>query len=161
VNGWTYRNQASTAAVSPVPLRRVVQTPAVSLIEVHGEHAREGDLESRLLPVLADVFNEASVDGWDGEGAAALTSRTYDSARVFLRFVPDIFPAPHVAAYPGDRIGFEWRAGSRRFCVVLVDSGGRLTYSAVFGETRDRGVIEKLDAAGRAVVLANLSRLLA
>ena len=122
--------------------------------------AAEADLESRTREDLDEVFEEASVGGWDGEGASPLLPQTHDYARRFLKLLPSWTPSPYVAPFPGGQVGFEWRAGDNGILVVTVGPDGRIAFSGRFNESRTRGT-DLLGGDASETIVSSLRRLFA
>ena len=84
-----------------------------------------------LLRELKAIRDECSEPSWDGEGAAAVSVRTYEEAIRFVSCLPHRYPIPEVTPGVQGQLGFEWYLGKSRSLIVSVRGNGKLTYSAL------------------------------
>ena len=75
-----------------------------------------------------DGYEQYATEGWDGEGAAAITADTLVAARDFLGRLPSGIPTPFVAPASDGTIGLEWRdVGSIKKLFVDIGPGSVAT----------------------------------
>jgi hypothetical protein len=136
-------------------------------IERHEAELEEAfsDRSMALTPIkswlaLEELYEETSVDNWDGYGARAVIPSTYEQATRFLNRLPTTVPDPEVSADPDGEISFEWRAGPWRVFSVSVGPTGRLTWAAFFGRTRHTHGAEPFISELPKAIIDNLTRLL-
>jgi len=92
-----------------------------------------------LVAQLIDTFEEASSDGWDGEGSIAVPRETLDLARELIESLPTAYRTPEIAAEPDGHLSLEWRVNSRRVVSVSINPDGRLHWAALIGDEDPRG----------------------
>lgn len=92
-----------------------------------------------LADQLLDAFDDASTDGWDGEGSVAVSPVTLSIARQLVESLPTEFRTPEISAEPDGHIHLEWFVSSRRVLGVSVNPDGRLHWAALIGEEDPRG----------------------
>jgi hypothetical protein len=119
-------------------------TPSVSVDEKKREQ----------LETLRDVYEEASLPGWDGHGAEPVSKATLAQALAFLDILPSTSPSPGMSAHPDGELAFEWYFGRGRVLSVSVNETGRLSYAALFGYSSQHGTEFLLDSLPEAIALA-------
>jgi hypothetical protein len=107
------------------------------------------------------VWVDASLDGWDGYGATAVSPATYGNALAFLEALPTTTPVPDVVPELDGEIAFEWDYGPRRILSVSVGPNGVLSYAALYGHTSRMHGTEKLIDRLPTVIAMCLNRLIA
>lgn len=101
----------------------------------------------------------ASSPNWDGYGALPLDPRSFEQAVRFLQALPTTAPTPDVSADPDGEVELMWHADARKTFSVSIGPRGKLTYSALLGETQSYGT-EWLSNEIPQQILYNLSRVL-
>ncbi|QXD13983.1 hypothetical protein GQ464_010985 [Rhodocaloribacter litoris] len=109
---------------------------------------------------LEEIFEDCSVENWDGYGAAAVSLDSYLEARRFLGLLPMTFPMPDVTVEPEGVIAFEWYNGPKRVFAVGIGRDGLLTYAGLFGINKTHGT-EYFGDEIPETILNNLRRLFA
>jgi len=89
---------------------------------------------------MNEIVVECTRDDWDGDGAAALSPASYQSAERFLKALPAGLRKPEVSIDPDGEMVFEWSAGAQRAFSISFGAGGKLTYAGLFGPNRTHGV---------------------
>lgn len=100
----------------------------------------------RLWDDLARIESECKMPGWDGYGAAPLSSDVLTEIRTLLEFLPSPLPAPDIVPEPTGAIGLEWRRGKDAILVLSVEGKGVISYVAIFGAETKRYGMERLGA---------------
>ena len=91
-------------------------------------------MKRELAQAIQDVSLECRVPGWDGYGAAAVTTEIVERAIAFAEAIPSGLPMPEVAAEPDGQITFECHLARRQTLSVSVDEDGMLHYAALLGK---------------------------
>jgi hypothetical protein len=111
-----------------------------------------------LFQELDEVFEECSVDNWDGYDAKPINVKSQIEAIRFARNLPTTIPTPEIAADPDGEISFEWYEGPRRVLTVSIGSHNKATYAGLFGLNKVNGEESFYDEIPKAI-LDNLNRL--
>lgn len=106
------------------------------------------------LESLRDVYEEASLRGWDGHGAEPVSEATLAQALAFLDLLPSTSPSPGMSAHPDGELAFEWYVGRGRVLSISVNDAGRLSYAALFDYSSQNGTEFLLDSLPEAITLA-------
>ncbi|MGB7218158.1 MAG: hypothetical protein WBD07_05070 [Vicinamibacterales bacterium] len=93
---------------------------------------------------------------WDGYGARPLDRRAYLAALRFLQALPTTTPVPDVSVDPDGEVDVLWYISPTRTLSVSIGPAGRLTYAALFGDTRSYGTEWFVNEIPQAILL-NLS----
>ncbi len=120
-----------------------------------------GKLREEVKSKLDRAWVDASVDGWDGYGAKAVSSATYGNALAFLETLPTTTPVPDVVPEPDGEIAFEWDYGPWRILSVSVGPTGLLSYAALYGRTSKAHGAEKFIDRLPGAIAVCLDRLMA
>jgi hypothetical protein len=88
-----------------------------------------------LRDQLADVFQEASVRGWDGYDAEPIKQSAVDTAQYLIAVMPETIPHPDVVPSPNGEIAFEWDR-SKNYVFSIRTHGRLLVYAGIFGTDR-------------------------
>ena len=119
---------------------------------------RQSETFRRLPNSLSEVYRECSRADWDGYGALAITSNTYQEARSVINALPLSMPLPDIVAEPTGEIGFEWRKGKGYIFVVSVGGKYQMTYAGLFGGNSVHGS-EYFDRTLPLTVIQHIMRL--
>jgi hypothetical protein len=111
------------------------------------------------LQELFSVYRECSEENWDGEGAAAVSVRTYQEAIKFLCSLPLTVSAPEVIPEPSGAIAFQWRKGPYFVFVASVNGTQRTSYAGLFGKGTTTYGTEDFSDAIPETIIGNLYRL--
>lgn len=111
-----------------------------------------------LIQEFGDVFEECSVDNWDGYDAKAISIDSYREAIRFARSLPTMTPLPEIAVDPDGEVALEWYEGPRKVFTVSIGSRNEITYAGLFGFNKVNGTECFYDEIPKAI-LDNLDRL--
>ena len=98
-----------------------------------------------LLKTLEELFQRNQLPNWDGEGADAISTETYEVARRLLESLPSNMPMPSVSAEPDGQLNFEWYQTPRRLLSASISSSGTLYWAALIGSEDPRGSCQFVD----------------
>ncbi len=84
---------------------------------------------------LAEAYEEASEENWDGYGATPASWGAFKQAEIFLRLLPSTILDPDVAVDPDGDISFDWYFGPSVNFTVSINANGRLNYAGLYGES--------------------------
>ena len=107
---------------------------------------------------LAEAYQEALEDNWDGYGAMAANIEAYKPASFFLDLLPSSAPHPEIAIDPDGEVSFDWHFGPRANFSVSINSTGQLSYAGLYGQNSSYGTESITNRLPRAI-LDNLARL--
>lgn len=107
---------------------------------------------------LAEAYQDALANNWDGYGALAAGIGAYESASLFLDLLPSSAPDPEIAIDPDGDVSFDWHYGPRANFSVSVNATGQLSYAGLYGWNSNYGTDSISDGLPRAI-LDNLRRL--
>lgn len=111
-----------------------------------------------LIQEFDDVFEECSVDNWDGYDAKAISIDSCREAIRFVRSLPTMIPLPEIAVDPDGEVALEWYEGPRKVFTVSIGSRNEITYAGLFGFNKVNGTECFYDEIPKAI-LDNLDRL--
>jgi hypothetical protein len=116
--------------------------------------------QDETLHSLAELFEECSVEGWDGYNALPISEEAYLEARKIIQSFPitSLIPMPELTPEPTGEIALEWRKGSRYILVASVKGRSEITYAGLFGLNKTHGT-EYFNDTLPPVLLDNLKRL--
>jgi hypothetical protein len=86
------------------------------------------------------VAEACAVRGWDGYGAAPISSVALEIAQEFCDRLPADWPSPEVAADPEGDVCLEWARGPRWVFTITVSEAGQFSYAGLFESNRVQGV---------------------
>ena len=98
-----------------------------------------GFMDKNIFRELEKIFEECSLDGWDGERAKPVSKEVLRNARTFLESLPSGVEPPQTAAEPDGAVSFEWYQSLEKVISVSVNPGGRLYYAAIVDARREHG----------------------
>lgn len=150
--------------LDPMPSSSGVSPSAVALhscVEDTREHLSKSVSISTLYEHSLTKLNAASASalepGWDSYGAQSLSFGSYTQALRLIRALPTTTPVPDISIEPDGEVELCWSVGARRVMTVSVSSVGRLSYAALFGESKSYGA-EFLGSEIPRPILENLQR---
>lgn len=117
--------------------------PASLVIPGSMENVRLSDLvapeapqraKAATLAALTVLHDAVTFADWDGEGASAISERTFDLARKFIAQMPSDALEPDVDATPQGEVEFTWEGLNGLVFSVLVLPSGGLGVAGLFGE---------------------------
>ena len=113
---------------------------------------RESDASNESVAVrqsametLRATWERCRQPNWDGEGAEAIASETYEFARRLLESLPSGSPLPSISAEPDGHLSFEWYKAPRRMLSVSISLDGTLYWAALIGPEDPRGSCQFAD----------------
>lgn len=92
-----------------------------------------------LLYELDALFEENSVNGWDGYDAVPIQIGSYNYSNKFIKALPDSLPLPSLGADPDGEITFEWYRSADKIFSISISSSGFLNYAYLNGLSREYG----------------------
>lgn len=104
----------------------------------HAYSAYSLGLRQNILPALENIWDECSVQGWNGYNAAPVTVAAMQDAfsyceQLSTRRIPDVY------ADPRGGIIFEWRNDPDSFFLLNFSGNGAIAYASVFGNEEIHG----------------------
>jgi len=99
-----------------------------------------GDGVIRTLSNLCAVYEEASEDNWDGQGARPADQSAYFFTRRFIASLRNSDLPTDITVDPDGEFSINWDYAADRVFSVSVGANGRLAYAGRFGPNRVRGV---------------------
>ncbi|HET7463786.1 MAG TPA: hypothetical protein VFJ82_21200, partial [Longimicrobium sp.] len=96
----------------------------------------ERDTMRRMIEIALDCTS----DNWDGDGAKAVSTASFLSAKRFLEALPPGMQSPEVSVDPDGEMVFEWTSGPQHAFSISFGAGGKLTYAGLFGPSTTHGV---------------------
>lgn len=94
---------------------------------------------SYLEAELGNVFAECHVAGWDGYGAAPISTESFQVAQRFVSSLPAGIPQPSISADPDGCFTFRWSSGASKLLLVSVAPNFQVDFAAAFGESKIYG----------------------
>lgn len=99
-----------------------------------------GEVQVSLKKEIRELFEEAGVEDWDGEGAQALDEDTVLTARKVVDELPNYAGRPDVSATPHGEVDFDWVIKQDLMLTVSVGPGGKeIAYAGLFNGGRLSG----------------------
>ena len=95
---------------------------------------------AETLHCMTRMVVECARGNWDGDGAAAVSTGSFLSAKRFLDALPPGLRNPDVSVDPDGEMVFEWTSGPTRAFSISFGAGGKLTYAGLFGPSTTHGV---------------------
>lgn len=146
------------------PTGRGVSETAGKLVEIEENILRDCSHsvildKDTLLQEINEVFEECSVDNWDGYDAKAIDYDSFIEAIRFARSLPTTIPLPETAVDTDGEVSFEWYKGPRRVFTISIGSRNEIIYAGLFGFNKVNGTEYFYDEIPK-TILDNLDRLL-
>lgn len=98
-----------------------------------------GEPRREALLALLQAYERARINGWDGEGAAAMSPGTVRYAAAFLAALPTQVPVPDIMTDRDGEAYLEWDRGPRAVMTVTIGPDGSLSYACLVGHTGFHG----------------------
>ncbi len=108
---------------------------------------------------LEEIYDECSIENWDGYGARAITQETYFEASKLLELIPTSYPMPDICPEPNGGIGLEWYKERGYSLIVSVSGRNIIIYAGLFGENNEAHGTEHFTNSMPQVILNFLKRL--
>ena len=99
--------------------------------EIMGSRTVTLERRAQLIQELHEVFNECSIENWDGYGALPIQEKAVLEAERFFAVMPAFIPDPEIAPEPGGDIGLQWSFGENRILTVSFEGRDIITYAAI------------------------------
>jgi len=99
--------------------------------ELDSKMKESNSLSEGWLPALQRLErlkNAASVNGWDGEGAQAISLTSYNNAKWFLYSIPVGIMAPDPGVDVNGQMTLEWRKADGRLLSLTFDDRDNVHY---------------------------------
>lgn len=93
------------------------------------------DSGTQLIQELHEVFNECSIENWDGYGALPIQEKALLEAERFITVIPAFMPDPEIVPEPSGDIGLQWSFGENRILTVSFEGRDIITYAAILGSS--------------------------
>ena len=90
---------------------------------------------AQLIQELHEVFNECSIENWDGYGALPIQEKAVLEAERFIAVMPAFMPDPEIAPEPSGDIGLQCSFGENRILTVSFEGRDIITYAAILGSS--------------------------
>jgi hypothetical protein len=91
------------------------------------------------LRSLARVYEECSVENWDGYNARPIREDAFFEAEKLIKMLPSTLPMPDIAPEPDGGISLEWYRGVRMLIAISLRGENDIIYAGLFGPNRIRG----------------------
>jgi hypothetical protein len=86
------------------------------------------------------IYNECSVEGWDGYGAVPVSQYAARRAVDMIRALPSHLPIPEITPEPDGSMSLDWNPSRDRIFSVSVGNDDRLSYAWLDGADRGYAV---------------------
>jgi hypothetical protein len=106
------------------------------MVDMEVQDLRQADTWNRMGDAIAsmkELYEEYSVDNWDGYMGEAVTAGAYEEALNILNALPPHLPIPEFVAEPDGSIGLEWSNGPDRIFAASVSGKGLIVYAGILG----------------------------
>ena len=118
----------------------------VEIVVRDSEPSREFDAARiAVRNTLKETWQRCQQADWDGEGAEAISTETYEVASRLLESLPGGTPLPTISAEPDGQLNLEWYQAPRRLLSVSVRADGTLYWAALIGSEDPRGSCQFVD----------------
>ena len=118
-----------------------------------------GRLYDEVLKLLKEVYDECSIEGWDGYNSLPVSEEAYFEAKKIILSLPlNAFSAPEIVPESNGGIALEWYKSKRYIFVVSVCGKNELVYAGLFGTNKINGT-EYYNDIIPTTVIDNLKRL--
>ena len=105
------------------------------MLAAHGSEDLEEDQHVLLKQRIEELAREASQEGWDGAGSAAVRDEAVAGAKRFIDALPCLGVLPEVAATSRGELRFDWAPSSSCTLGVTVGISQRIAFSGLFADT--------------------------
>ncbi len=96
---------------------------------------------------LKSVYDECSIDNWDGYGAFPVSERAVSEASLFLKLLNNSnLPMPDISPEVDGGIEFEWYMSGNHVFTISFDGKKVLGYAGMFGEGNTFYGTSKIDS---------------
>jgi hypothetical protein len=91
------------------------------------------------LQELYNLWEECSLENWDGYGAQPVDPDSFNEAERFIRALPTTVREPEVAIDPDGEISLEWYFEPRKVFSVSIGKRNEITYAGLYGLNKTYG----------------------
>ncbi len=95
--------------------------------------------EGEVLQELFKLWEECSVENWDGFGAQPINLESFSEAERFIQALPTLVPKPELNLDPDGEISFEWYIEPRKVFSVSIGKRNEITFAGLFGPNKTYG----------------------
>lgn len=99
-----------------------------------------------LRETMRQLYEDAAVSNWDGEGAVPVSGPTKEWGRKLRDSIPSGIPTPDLSIDRQGHVNFDWESNQDRVAVAIDERGVIYFISFVRGN-RTRGVIKDFSGA--------------
>lgn len=92
-----------------------------------------------VLEALENIYQECSIDNWDGYGAVSINIHSYNNARKLIETLPINIPIPEATIDPGGNIAFEWYQSPSKIFTICLEGYNKIIFAGIFGDKRIHG----------------------
>ncbi len=150
-NTWTGSNAVSEDS-------QLIRNKFEKAIAELRETITAGQSLRKALETLEEIYEEASLDNWDGYGAKPVTKEALFETQKLLDLLPSSVPLPDLVPEPCGEIGLEWVKNRHHIFSVSLAGHGKITYAGLYGPNETHGT-EYLGDVLPTIIIENLRRL--
>lgn len=111
-----------------------------------------------VLNTLDEVYQQCSVDDWDGYSASKISKSAFEEARKFLRTLPSWLPMPDIVPEPDGSIGFEWYKGKNWVFIASINGSNVISYAGILGKGNKPHGTRVFDESIHKVIIENIKQ---
>ena len=95
--------------------------------------------KAKLIMQTHGLGGECAEQGWEGNGASAVSKAAVPLSEAFVLALPDGVPLPEFALEPDGSISLDWIQSRSRLFSVSLGASGRLAFAWLDGANRGHG----------------------
>ena len=127
--------------------------------EVRLREAASNQPLALALNKLSSVYDDCSMDNWDGCGALPVSEGAVSEATIFLKLLNNTnLPMPQISPEDDGGIEFEWYLPSNQIFTISFNGRNILGYSGMFGKEDTFYGTSKIDSKIPDIVRWNISK---
>jgi hypothetical protein len=96
--------------------------------------------KEEVLSMICELEAECCVENWDGYGALPLSNLSVETAKEFIRLLPDSLAMPEIAPEPDGSVSLDWMPSRYRTFSLSIGESDQLAYAWVDGTDRGHAV---------------------
>ena len=96
--------------------------------------------KEEVLSMMYEIEAECGVSDWDGYGALPLSNLSIETAKAFIRLLPDSLAMPEIAPEPDGSVSLDWMPSRYRTFSLSIGESDQLAYAWVDGTDRGHAV---------------------
>jgi hypothetical protein len=155
----SFMTRPSSEGIDQSSSRKLIATIREEIAKFRGSESMTfGRPLNEALTSLFEIYEECSIEDWDGYGAVPVTPETFAEAKRIIDLLPSSIQMPEMVGEPTGEIGFEWRGRPGRIFVMAVSGRHRITYAGIFDGNKTNGS-EHFEETLPSVVIEHLRRL--